>query len=667
VALAAAGTGVAVLSSRSGSASVRHAAAAAGNGTDAGRPIVIHVGPGSGVTVRVPKVGTLVAAKGSFSSPGTMTITTNSATPPTGDGVTVAGPGVDVTFNGTKLIKPVTLAFLADAKPSPSAVPVIAHRADNGQWNYIAASIGTGGMLTGATSHFSLNVPAWVASIGQWVRDVGQWVGQRLASALAGRPPPLTCSGPPSWFHVASGHSDLVHVCAKDAGPDSNGVDRAEIQIKSNRGVSIQVNVPGNPQYVWVEDQPWPFRQVVMDSLGQDPNRTVILPAGATMTIGYVRTPQSQDLTATVSSYTGLALLDTVIRQALAFALPTIDPIFAGYVMFECASGFKPAAVTATPNFSDDGIAGVLNCMFHEAIGEVATDDHNAENIATQIGAFVEKTGQSVSAETIEATAKLIRAAAVDVSILLPALQDSAGNLWDAVQSWYTGGVSNEVNYSIDGSSPAGTNGPITVGPGGLQGGNNTGPGIQGGNGTGPTSQGGGSTSSGGTGSGSPSPSASPTPAPQQHVYYDNYGATTQGVPMCRGNQGNPASMPGGTVTQTFTANANGTINSTKVQIDPDNTVTAAAVLNINGTDMASNSEPASGDVVFTFSQVAVKAGDTVSLRISFTATYGKIITVYQVGNPGGTFSVANFCPDGAPTFTRTDTGLRAVVSGMAS
>ena len=174
-------------------------------------------------------------------------------------------------------------------------------------------------------------------------------------------------------------------------------------------------------------------------------------------------------------------------------------------------SGFKPAAVTATPNFSDDGIAGVLNCMFHEAIGEVATDDHNAENIATQIGAFVEKTGQSVSAETIEATAKR--------------------------------------------------------------------------------------------------PSASPTPAPQQHVYYDNYGATTQGVPMCRGNQGNPASMPGGTVTQTFTANANGTINSTKVQIDPDNTVTAAAVLNINGTDMASNSEPASGDVVFTFSQVAVKAG----------------------------------------------------------
>ena len=136
---------------------------------------------------------------------------------------------------------------------------------------------------------------------------------------------------------------------------------------------------------------------------------------------------------------------------------------------------------------------------------------------------------------------------------------------------------------------------------------------------------------------------------------------------MCRGNQGNPASMPGGTVTQTFTANANGTINSTKVQIDPDNTVTAAAVLNINGTDMASNSEPASGDVVFTFSQVAVKAGDTVSLRISFTATYGKIITVYQVGNPGGTFSVANSCPDGAPTFTRTDTGLRAVVSGMAS
>jgi hypothetical protein len=135
---------------------------------------------------------------------------------------------------------------------------------------------------------------------------------------------------------------------------------------------------------------------------------------------------------------------------------------------------------------------------------------------------------------------------------------------------------------------------------------------------------------------------------------------------MCRGNQGNTASMPGGTVTETFTADAAGTINSAKVQIDPDTTVTATAVLSVNGTDMASNSQPASGDTVFTFSPVTVKTGDTVSLRISFTATYGKIITIYQVGNPGGTFSVSNSCPDGAPTFTRTDTGLRAVVSGTS-
>lgn len=163
-----------------------------------------------------------------------------------------------------------------------------------------------------------------------------------------------------------------------------------------------------------------------------------------------------------------------------------------------------------------------------------------------------------------------------------------------------------------------------------------------------------------------PTPRPSGSNAPQSHTFFDNYGPTTAGVPMCRGNPSRPESMPGGTVTQSFTANATGAVDTATVQIDPDTSVTATATINVNGTDVATTSQPATGDVVFHFSPVAVTAGATVSLRISFSATFGKIITVYEVGNPGGTLSVVNTCPDGAPTFTRTDTGLRAVIAGTA-
>ncbi|NUR73321.1 MAG: hypothetical protein HOU81_21090 [Hamadaea sp.] len=49
-----------------------------------------------------------------------------------------------------------------------------------------------------------------------------------------------------------------------------------------------------------------------------------------------------------------------------------------------------------------------------------------------------------------------------------------------------------------------------------------------------------------------------------------------------------------------------------------------------------------------------------------FTATYGKIITVYTAGAPGGIFTTANSCPDGAPNVSTSATGLRAVVSGWS-
>jgi hypothetical protein len=146
---------------------------------------------------------------------------------------------------------------------------------------------------------------------------------------------------------------------------------------------------------------------------------------------------------------------------------------------------------------------------------------------------------------------------------------------------------------------------------------------------------------------------------------YDNYGGGAAGHAMCRGNPGRPESTPGGTATQTFVVPQNvGSINHALVQIDPDSTVTAHASLYVNGGFAASADALASGDTNFAFPAVAVTAGETISLTISFTATYGKIITVYTVGTPGGTFSASNSCSDGAPSLSTSATRLRAVVSG---
>jgi surface antigen len=157
-------------------------------------------------------------------------------------------------------------------------------------------------------------------------------------------------------------------------------------------------------------------------------------------------------------------------------------------------------------------------------------------------------------------------------------------------------------------------------------------------------------------------------PPPTRVIPYNNYAEGGAGHAMCRGNPGNAASMPGGTASQTFVVPTGvASLDSAVVQIDPDTTVTAQASLAVNGTPKASASAAAAGNTTFTFpSSVPVAAGDTVTLSIAFTATSGKIITVYTVGAPGGTFTANNSCPDGAASITDGGTGLRATVSGWS-
>jgi hypothetical protein len=146
---------------------------------------------------------------------------------------------------------------------------------------------------------------------------------------------------------------------------------------------------------------------------------------------------------------------------------------------------------------------------------------------------------------------------------------------------------------------------------------------------------------------------------------YDNYGSANAGRAMCRGNPSQPLSMPGGTVSQTFTVPSGvAAVDDVLVQIDPDASVTGHASLAVNGRVRATVAATAAGDTTFSFARTSVAPGDQITFSITFSATSGKIITVYTAGSPGGTFTTTNTCPDGAPSVSTTSTGLRAVVHG---
>lgn len=155
---------------------------------------------------------------------------------------------------------------------------------------------------------------------------------------------------------------------------------------------------------------------------------------------------------------------------------------------------------------------------------------------------------------------------------------------------------------------------------------------------------------------------------PQQVTPYNNYGTANAGHAMCRGNPGTPSSDPGGTVSQTFTIPAGvATLNSAMVQIDPDSRVTANFSLYLNGGLAATASAAAAGDTHFSFGPVGVSAGEQGGISITFSSSYGSIITVYTAGSPGGTFTTTNTCSaDNTGTVSTGSTGLRAVVYGTS-
>jgi len=334
--------------------------------------------------------------------------------------------------------KPLALNFDISGRPSEEDVPVLAHQRHDGTWEIVPAQVDAVGHLAISRTDFSVNIPGWLNPLAWW-----RGFRAKMASAVGGRTSPLTCSGGrPGWFHLEPGHSDLIHTCVKTN--QANGHEVAEVQIKSNRGVTIEVTVPGNPEYVWVKGMPWTLRKWVASQLGYDPNRTVLLPPGATMTVGYKRWGTKAPGSFFISGATGYAVLDTTARGAVGFGLDTLPGAYGlAYIEVKCASGF-----TAGPAGLTFGVAQMhefLTCWTGR-LAEELKDPTNAMNIAQRI---------SDPEDRDQAVAQL-KAAAKAGGVLAwlvtwwPVFQAGIGNDIDKIHELATDGASAQVTWHMD-------------------------------------------------------------------------------------------------------------------------------------------------------------------------------------------------------------------------
>jgi hypothetical protein len=236
-----------------------------------------------------------------------------------------------------------------------------------------------------------------------------------------------------------------------------------------------------------VQGQSWPWRQEVARGLGFDPNRTVILPAGATMTVGYPRLHTSAPFSFFVSGATAKAVTDTAIRDMIDAAIDAAagrsDPILLGYSEVKCATGLDVGRTGITAGVAS--FREFLTCWTGQLAGELS-DEQTALAVASRFGGGEDVATLVRHAESVHALGWLVR--------WWPLFQVGIGNDIDKIHELLSGGRSALVSYHMDPAPP----------PGGSSGGGQSGGGAHGGGGQ----------------SGSPSVSLSQGPsAPQGYRY----------------------------------------------------------------------------------------------------------------------------------------------------
>ena len=403
----------------------------------AGEPITVPVRADTPIRVDVPGVGTLSGEPGSVSGPGKLVVQPMRGQPALPAGVRVTGPGVDVSFDGTTLAKPLTLTF--GTSEGKGEVPVVLHQGSDGQWE-VRNAAAVDGRVQVSTADFSVNLPASVDPPA-WVD--GLW--QKVKSGAAGRTALLDCSGEPPWMGWVN-PSDQVHACATTNYSPSDATERAELQLKSNRGVTLEVRYPKGAQYVWVQDQPTWLRKLMAATYGYSGKNVVLLPAGDTMSAGWAQPGKDTELGFAVSGRTGRAAVHTLVQGVVDYvtgwATDLDARVFAAYMFAECGAG-----ISSSQFHVDAGnLTDLVVCVGKRA--QYALEHPQA------VLKFAQKHGMSAQqASSLQSSIGKAARAFKIVLVIAPALQASWGNGLDGVQNLMTKGSSDTVTVTLEGSS----------------------------------------------------------------------------------------------------------------------------------------------------------------------------------------------------------------------
>jgi hypothetical protein len=345
---------------------------------------------GQAMHVALEGLATIDAPASSLSGSGTVEVNQVIASQ-TDPAVTPAGAGVHLNFTGVTVSGPVTLSFPAAPAQNIQAQAVLVHLTDDGREELLPATYANN-TISGTTSSFSSIIPAWL-NPADWVKSL--WGA--LYHGATGRSANFSCTGrAPEWGTVIAPALDLVHVCAIN-NPAPNGAARYEVQIKSNRGTYLNVNVPDGTDYVWVEDEPDLLRKALL--IGGDWRHNIVLRPDATMTIGYSRPPTNGNYTLEVG-FNNWTMADTIVLRLLDVAAGAAGEKWAGawvgFFLAECGAGLDLGGA----NIGQTSMFEFFKCVMLKMF-----DSGNYDRLV----AYFNKLGGSIAAKALAKTGILAK------------------------------------------------------------------------------------------------------------------------------------------------------------------------------------------------------------------------------------------------------------------